>query len=305
MYHPEALPPDSDLCLNEIFSSVAPETPLAIVDPQQKSDSISVTHKSDLTVTTPTVSEISTMQDSLPVTPPTQLSSGNTRNSASSGKESIVSKYLISPIASTPCTKKPAPRARLLTSADSLAQLEKKERKKLEEQELKEQRKREREERKKKREDELKQKAAERAKREEERAWKKARMEEERVKKAEMKAKKAVSKAEESRKKKGTKQVSSNSAREPSASTSSAQTERTSNLRSNRPAPAKTPENEINVNVCCMCFAKYEDDILSGSGAEWISCSCGRWLHEECAEDCVIDINGKERLCSLCLEFFS
>ena len=72
-----------------------------------------------------------------------------------------MSKYLISPIASTPCTKKPAPRARLLTSPDSLAQLEKKERKKLEEQELKEQRKREREERKKKREDELKQKAAE------------------------------------------------------------------------------------------------------------------------------------------------
>ena len=60
LYHPEALPPDSDLSLNEIFSSIAPETPLAIVDPQQKSDSISVTHKSDLTVTTPTVSEIST-----------------------------------------------------------------------------------------------------------------------------------------------------------------------------------------------------------------------------------------------------
>ena len=178
------------------------ETPLAIVDPQQKSDSISVIHKSDLTVTTPTISEISTAQDSLPVTPPTQLSSGNTRNSASSGKESTVSKYLISPIASTPCTKKPAPCARLLTSVDSLAQLEMKERKKLEEQELKEQRKRERKERKKKREDELKQKAAERAKREEERAWKKARMEEECVKKAEMKAKKAISKAEESRKKK-------------------------------------------------------------------------------------------------------
>ena len=44
---------------------------------------------------------------------------------------------------------------------------------------------------------------------------------------------------------------------------------------------------------------------LSGLGGEWISCSCGRWLHEECAEDCVIDNNGKERLCSLCLEFFS
>ena len=133
---------------------------------------------------------------------------------------------------------------------------------------------------------------------------KKARMEEECVKKAEMKAKKAVSKAEESRKKKGIKQVSSNSACEPSASTSSAQTEPTSNLRSNRPAPAKTPKNEINVNVCGMCFAKYEDDILSGSGAEWISCSCGRWLHEECAENCVIDNNGKEHLCSLGLEFF-
>ena len=82
------------------------------------------------------------------------------------------------------------------------------------------------------------------------------------MKKAEMEVKKAVSKAEESRKNKGTKQVSLNSAREPSASTSSAQTKRTTNLRSTRPAPAKTTENEINVNVCCMCFAKYEDDWL-------------------------------------------
>ena len=161
---------------------------------------------------------------------------------------------------------------------------------------MKEQKKREREERKRKREEELKQKAAERAKREEERALKKARVEEERAKKAEIRAKKA----EESKKRKGTKRVSSTTTPggEPStstASTSAASTEATSHLRSNRAAPAKTPEDEIDVNVCCMCFIRYEDDILAGSGAEWIFCSCGRWLLEDCAEDCVIDNDGKER----------
>ena len=188
--------------------------------------------------------------------------------------------------------------------------MEEKERKKREEQELKEQKKREREERKRKREEEVKQKAAERAKREEERALKKARVEEERAKKAKIRPKKA----EASRKRKGTKQVShcatsggepSTSISPPSTSMAPATSVSTCQLRSSRAAPTKALEDEIDTNVCCMCFIRYEDDITAGSGAEWISCSCGRWLHEDCAEDCVIDNDGKERFCSFCLEFFS
>lgn len=290
LHHPEALPPDNEYTsLTDIFSSVTPETPVAFIETQQKSDSICVSNKSS---TTP-VSEMSTPL--LPVP-------GNSGNSVSSDEDSTISKYLVSPVANTPCTKKPVPRARLLTSADSLAQLEEKERKKREEQEIKEQKKREREEKKKKREIELQQKAEERAKKVEERAIKKARIEEERLRKAEMKAQKIVSRAKESRKKTGMKNTT---AWEPSTSagSKSAMVEATSS-RSIRSAPAKQP-NTIDTNTCCMCNARYEDDIVSGFGAEWISCSCGRWLHEDCTEDYILDKDGKERFCSVCLDLFS
>ena len=50
-----------------------------------------------------------------------------------------------------------------------------------------------------------------------------------------------------------------------------------------------------------MCFGTYEDDIMEGAGAEWISCACGRWLHEDCAENRVIDSSGCERFCPYCV----
>ena len=53
---------------------------------------------------------------------------------------------------------------------------------------------------------------------------------------------------------------------------------------------------EIDLNECCMCFGTYEDDIMEGAGAEWISCACGRWLHKDCAESRVIDSSGCESL---------
>ena len=43
-----------------------------------------------------------------------------------------------------------------------------------------------------------------------------------------------------------------------------------------------------------MYFETYENDVLEGNGAEWIDCACGRWLHLDCAEDHVVDSNGKE-----------
>ena len=54
----------------------------------------------------------------------------------------------------------------------------------------------------------------------------------------------------------------------------------------------------------CVCFTTYEDDVVNASGKDWVGCACGRWLHEECVEDCVLDNSGKERLCPLCLNVF-
>ena len=93
---------------------------------------------------------------------------------------------------------------------------------------------------------------------------KKARVEEEWARKAEIRAKKA----EESRKRKGAKQASSSGATsggEPSTSTASTRT-----------------DDEIDVNVCCMCFLRYEDDILAGSGAA-VHVGGGRLCRRLCA----------------------
>lgn len=60
--------------------------------------------------------------------------------------------------------------------------------------------------------------------------------------------------------------------------------------------------SSIDSNVCCMCFVNYEDDVLDGCGADWIECACGRWLHVDCAEDCITDRHGKNRYCPYCLE---
>ena len=53
----------------------------------------------------------------------------------------------------------------------------------------------------------------------------------------------------------------------------------------------------INPSVCGMGFGTYEEDVLEGAGAHWISCACGRWLHEDYAEECRIDSDGEERFC--------
>ena len=39
---------------------------------------------------------------------------------------------------------------------------------------------------------------------------------------------------------------------------------------------------------------------MEGAGAEWMSCACGRWLHEDSAENGVIDSSG-ERFCPFCV----
>ena len=59
---------------------------------------------------------------------------------------------------------------------------------------------------------------------------------------------------------------------------------------------------DIDENTCCMSFGSYDDDVIEQSGRDWINCACGRWLHEECAEDHGVDDNGKDRFCSYCLD---
>jgi len=48
----------------------------------------------------------------------------------------------------------------------------------------------------------------------------------------------------------------------------------------------------IDPDTCCMCFERYEDDVLEGVGAEWINCRCGRWMHEDCVKETVMDSDG-------------
>ena len=50
-----------------------------------------------------------------------------------------------------------------------------------------------------------------------------------------------------------------------------------------------------------MCFVNYKDEILNGCVAEWIKYACGRWLHLDCAEDCITDQNGKKYCCPYCI----
>ena len=58
----------------------------------------------------------------------------------------------------------------------------------------------------------------------------------------------------------------------------------------------ETDEEKIDPNVCCMCFVTCEEDTREQIGAEWLTCACGKWLHENCAEDMVVDGNGNEHL---------
>ena len=38
----------------------------------------------------------------------------------------------------------------------------------------------------------------------------------------------------------------------------------------------KVTNEEIDSNVCCMCFMTFEEDTLEGARAEWLPCHCGR-----------------------------
>ena len=47
---------------------------------------------------------------------------------------------------------------------------------------------------------------------------------------------------------------------------------------------------------CSICYEDYDE-----VGTEdWVQCGCGRWIHELCIIDVVIDATGKELFCPYC-----
>ena len=212
-------------------------------------------------------------------TTPSNQSPNTSHNSSS--KTSPLSRYLLPQTPIPPQIK--TGKARVLTSAECIAILEEKECKKKAEVEEKEKRKLEREAKKKEKEEEKKRKAEERAKKAEEKA-KKA---EEKAKKAEEKARGAASKTASKRAITTTRAAKrKNEAAEPLA----------------KRAKYSEEEVEVDSNTCAICFGSYEEDLLSGGGDEWLQCTCGKWVHEECVEDCEADSDGNPRFCPSCVE---
>ena len=66
-------------------------------------------------------------------------------------------------------------------------------------------------------------------------------------------------------------------------------------------ADKQTADN-IDTNVCCMYFGRYKDDVIAGNGADWLSCACGGWLHEDCVEDCETYSEVEDYMCPFCLD---
>ena len=183
---------------------------------------------------------------------------------------SSITKYLLLPPSTATQKKSPFPKARLLTSVESLKLLEDKENKKRVESEEKERRKKEREEKKKQKDAEAKKRA------------------EERVRKAEEKSRIAAEK--ERKNAKGKRQTLKRK-----KDTASIQPTCT-------PKRHKNNAEEINSNICCACFVDFEKDVRLQTRAEWLMCACGRWLHELCIKERRKDKGGEDRICPLCLD---
>ena len=163
--------------------------------------------------------------------------------------------------------------------------------KKKKEAEEKEQKKKEREE--KKREEEWEWKAEEKTR--------KAKEREEEVRKVEKKARKAEEKSRKAAESTKKARIGMKRKAKPDGVNSS-------NTKSETLPPPKAAwmqamhqVDNIDDGECCMCFTTYEEDIRDQSGKEWVQCACGRWLHK----DCVLDNDGKERLCPFCLDILS
>ena len=59
-------------------------------------------------------------------------------------------------------------------------------------------------------------------------------------------------------------------------------------------------DDSLSSDQCCACFQAFQKEIELGAGTEWVQCACTRWLHKNCALDCIEDSSDKEKLCLYC-----
>ena len=218
-----------------------------------------------------TPSRVSPSVSASPLATPSRVSpcvSASPLTTLSTPISSVVSKYLVS----TPKSRGTIVRtgARVLTSAESMRLLEEKEALKRRQAEEKEQRKLEREEKKKKKEEEKKQKA------------------EARVSKAAERLAKQGQKGRRGPKRKAP-AITRN---DDTVNNDNAENEDSDEHSSGaQPVRKKTrgvnehvcEKSTIDTNLCCVCYIYYQEDVAEANGRNWIACSCGRWLHEDCA----------------------
>ena len=324
LYHPDSLPadwypftePSVSASLTDHFISIVPEVPNANADPDTSGGDVLHSKGRESVVTvSPDAASVSDDQpsettdsgkqsgDQLTETPDSRKKShGQPSETPDSGKSiSPISKYLVLPTSSTPTGPKTLPCARLLTSAECLAQLEEKEPQKKLAAEEKEQRKKERDEKRAMREQEQKRKAEERAKKAEERARKAKEMAEKKAKKV---AEKTTSKAADKTTRKTAEKTTRKTVEKTNSTPNIGGEAGPSSESSDEPVPKKRcmTNSDIEEDLCCMCFGSYSDDVIEQSGKDWIQCACGRWLHEDCAEDHRVDQSGQDRFCYSCLD---
>jgi len=182
-------------------------------------------------------------------------------------KRSPLADLLVYP---TPTQQKAKPKssARVLTSAESIALLEEKARKKQEEKEEKERKKKEREMKRNQREEEKKRKAQERE-----------------ARKAEKQKKVDQKKSKEHVQKRGnSSDRSSSTSKRPRVDSTFDESQDTG-----------IQHREVSTNECAACFGLYEDD---PEPTEWIKCTnedCQVWSHAECLE-----ISDNAYICVVC-----
>ena len=182
------------------------------------------------------------------------------------------------------------PQARLLTSNESLAQLQEKEKKKKEQAEEKERKKQERAEKKRIREENLKKKQEEKARKAEERA----------KKQQEKKGKQRVSTRKQHKKHvdAASEVAQSLEMTEPSNAPCSELTGPSDVPHSSKVAgPSSSSERIVSLHAL-----NNKDDVCDGDGAGWVSCHCGIWLHEDCVEEYVVSSSGVELFCPFCTD---
>ena len=72
-------------------------------------------------------------------------------------------------------------------------------------------------------------------------------------------------------------------------------------LDSDAPSCSTTTTTSNNVSAmlwqCSICYEDYDEEDTD----DWVQCGCGRWTHELCITDVVIDASGRELFCPYCL----